>query len=807
MNKGPSNNCITKNPNTIGQTLAVFTVLLLGSFHSAQLQAIQIHYESDRPESLIACDQEIYQGAIETGNACYQDLLNNEGLVGKGEFSALLIKAMAASTLGDFRQANRLFREASVNTPGAQVSTHWGKLYLRTHQAGEASALFREALQFDFSYLPARTGLAEALASQFAGRARDQVREILAENPDSVPANLILARMLLESGRVEEGREVLAETSGYAEARNFPQLDIYALQASADLLDGIFESEWTTKALEANPSFGGIYAIPAHFYIITYRYREAVALYRKAVETEPGLATAHSKLGINLLRINDINGARFHLEQAYEVDPFDTETVNTLRLLDDIDKMRVSHADVLPGETLAAGDKVETPANAEPIGRMLLRLDRDSVDALEPYVVELVSDAVRAFTRRYEFSLKKPVVVELYHNHDDFGVRTVSTPGVGLLGVTFGYVVAMDSPKARSTEDFHWGSTLWHEIAHVFTLEAANHLLPRWFSEGISVYEEWNTGPLPSRELPLQVLQMFDEGAFLPVTDLDSGFVRPTYEGQVTVSYMQAGLICDYISERWGHQALVTMLKAFSLGLPTATALKTAIAMEPADFDREFNEHVRTKFGNILENLNHWGQLGEIISSSLSRARRFEDQGRGSMSEENLLAIREVSQQRIDYYPEHVSDGSAYLSLAFVEERLGNTEAALDARWEWFKRGGSRPSDLQAIARELDEAGRTQDSFAVLEALNWVMPYTVEEHRRLGDYYLAQGRPEKAIREFDALLGVRPEEASSVLLGKARAFQLQNKLSEARRSVLLSLEQSPFYRDAQSLLLELSNGE
>jgi len=782
-------------------------ILLLCSFHSSQLLALEIYYDDDRPDSLVACDRDIYQGAIEAGNSCYENLLNDDALVGDEDFPPLLVKAMAASALGDFRQANRLFREASVNNPGARVSTEWGKVYLRTHQAGEASALFREALQFDISYLPARTALAEALASQFAGRARDQVREILAEKPDSIPANLILARMLLESGRVDEGRDVLARISTFAEAQDKPQLDVYALQASADLLDGIFESEWTDKALQVNPFFGDIYAVPAHFYIITYRYREAVELYRKAVETEPGLASAHSKLGINLLRINNINGARVHLEQAYEMDPFDTETVNTLRLLDDIDKMRVSHADVLPGNTQAAGDKAEPVEGAEPIGRMLLRLDRDSVDALEPYVVELVSDAVRAFTRRYEFSLEKPVVVELYHNHDDFGVRTVSTPGVGLLGVTFGYVVAMDSPKARSPEDFHWGSTLWHEIAHVFTLEAANHLLPRWFSEGISVYEEWNTGPLPSRELPLQVLQMFDEGAFLPVSDLDSGFVRPTYEGQVTVSYMQAGLICDYISQRWGHEALVTMLKAFSLGLPTATALKTAIDMETADFDREFNEHVKTRFANILENLDHWGQLGEIISSSLSRAQRFEEQGRGGMTEENLLAIREISQQRLDYYPEHVSEGSAWLSLAFVEERLGNTDAALEARWQWFKRGGSRPSVLQSLASELEEAGRSEDSFAVLEALNWVLPYTVQEHRRLGDYYLAQGQPQKAIREFDALLGVRPQEASSVLLGKARAYQLQNKLSEARRSVLLSLEQSPFYRDAQALLLELSTGE
>ena len=102
----------------------------------------------------------------------------------------------------------------------------------------------------------------------------------------------------------------------------------------------------------------------------------------------------------------------------------------------------------------------------------------------------------------------------------------------------------MDSPRARATGDFHWGSTLWHEIAHVYTLEAANHLLPRWFSEGLSVYEEWHTGPLATRELSQQVLQNLKEDKFLPVLTLDSGFVRPTYEGQVQVSYMQAGLLC-----------------------------------------------------------------------------------------------------------------------------------------------------------------------------------------------------------------------------------------------------------------------
>lgn len=762
------------------------------SVFSTPSHAIGFYYNIDRPQPLVECDQQAYTGELDGARSCYT------GILQETSDRNITERALAAEALGDFKQANRLFRDAAADNESAAVSTAWGRLYLRTHQVGEASALFREALQIDATYKPARIGLADALSRQYIGRAGEQLSEILADDPQSVPANLLQARLLLEAQQISEGRQVLKQVLQDAEQQSLPRLEAYALLASADLLEGVYQSEWTEKALADNPAYGGIYDVPAHFYIITYRYREAVALYQKAVDIEPTLADAQSKLGINLLRINDVNGARHHLVKAYELDPFNTETVNTLRLLEDLDDMRVTYADILP-DNAKPGD--------EPIGRLLLRLDREEADTLMPYVVELVSDAVRVFTDRYDFRLEKPVVVELYHNHDDFGVRTVSTPGVGLLGVTFGYLLAMDSPKARSTNDFHWGSTLWHEMAHVFTLEAANHLLPRWFSEGISVYEEWHTGPLPSRELPVRVLQMFSEGKFLPLADLDSGFVRPTYEGQVNVSYMQAGLVCDYISSRWGHQALVKMLKAFSIGVSTNVALRTATGIETPEFDREFKAHVAARYETIADNVRHWGQLGQIINNSLSRMAREEQAGRQENSLENFRAVREIAIQRRDYYPEYIGDGTPYLALATIDDRLGDPEAALEHRWEWFLRGGAVPDLLESLAADLRLAGRDADAFRVLEALNWVMPYGGESHRQLGEYYLQRGEAGKAVREFDALLGVRPDDASVVLLGKANAYRLQGKLDEARKSVLLALEQAPFYREAQSLLLQLNAGE
>ena len=251
----------------------------------------------------------------------------------------------------------------------------------------------------------------------------------------------------------------------------------------------------------------------------------------KAVEVEPDLYSAHTELGVNLLRENKVAEAQQHLAIAYRGDPFSAPVVNTLRLIDSFESFVVSQHGP---DTKMQG--------AVPNKGSILRLHKKEAPVIEPYVLDVVNRTIATYTQRYGFELKQPVVVELYPQHDDFGVRVAGLPGIGLLGVTFGYLVAMDSPARHADSDFHWGTTLWHEMAHVFTLEATNHLVPRWFSEGVSVYEEWTTGPLKGRHIPPQVFKAIKEGKFLPIADLDRGFIRPAYEQQVIVSYMQAGL-------------------------------------------------------------------------------------------------------------------------------------------------------------------------------------------------------------------------------------------------------------------------
>lgn len=753
--------------------LAILIATLSWCLTIPAAHALTIHYESSRSDEIRHCDDLRYRGDDEAAVSCFEDTLEN---------GADLDRADAAAALGDTRQANRLYRELASNSSDPAIKTHWAHLYLETHQVSDAEALFREALLYDETFLPARVGLAQSLAVGFEGRARETVDSILAEDPDNVQALILLARIELELQNIDTGREILDKALVQAEAQGFPPLEIYALYAGANLLEDKPLTEWIDKALAYNPVYGNIYALPAHFYIITYRYREAVDLYARAVAIDEDLATAHRDLGINQLRINHVFAARYHLQKAYDIDPFDAQTVNTLRLLDDLDKMRISSVDV------------PDPNNPERIlGRVLIRLDREDADALEPYVVDMSIRAVQQFTERYDFTLRRPMVVELYHEHDDFAVRTVSTPGIGLLGVTFGYLTAMDSPKARAAGSFHWGSTLWHEIAHVFTLEATNHRLPRWFSEGLSVYEEWNTGPLADRELSVDVLTAIQQEQLLALDILDQGFVRPSYNGQVQVSYMQAGLVCDFIASRWGHEALVAMLKQFADGADTREALAFALGDGHTSFDSDFAAHLQEQWGPVIDTLDEYS----AVSRQLERAVQFEDWG----------SVEALSRDLIRRYPQRVGQGNAYTMLATAMSEQGRDDEAVDILLQWQQLGGHDPDTLYELVVDMRARDLHEESVKVMEALNWVMPYNSDVHQWLGEYYLNNDNPALALREFNALLGMKIEDLAAAHLGKAQANLKLDKPSEARREVLYALENAPFYRPAQQLLLNLPTGE
>ncbi len=737
---------------------------------SVQAVAINFEYSSDRPDELRECDALEYRGDRFDADDCYAAL--------RVSGSDPRIRAEAAWSLGDLRAANTQFQEAIGLYPeDPRLRTRWGELFVTTHQDNEAVKLFQEALELDPDYAPAKLGLASVSAGRFEDQARELLEEALDEDSGQLRAHLLLARMSLETGNLDDAEASLDRALRLAESEDLPPLEIYALKASADLLRGVTDSDWTTRALDMNASYGDIYAIPAHFYVITRRYREAIDLLLEAVRIQPDLWAAHAELGVNLLRVNRIAEAMAHLETAYRGDPFSAKIVNTLRLIDSLDNFR---------------DVVQMPEMDEAnVGAgMILRLHRDEADVLDPYVTDLVNDSIRTFSQRYDFELTEPVVVELYPEHDDFAVRTSGLPGIGLLGVTFGYLVAMDSPSGRTDNDFHWGTTLWHEMAHVFTLEATNHLVPRWFSEGVSVYEEWTTGPLPGRHIPMHVLQAAAEDKFLGIADLDSGFIRPTYDGQVMVSYMQAGLICQYIERRWGQSAFVSMLEQYTQGADTPEAIEQALGLSAESFDEGFETFINDELGTVFDNLQDW-------RAQVERGFQAADNG-------DWDAALTAATTAVDSVPEYVADGNAYLLKAKAHDELEQADQAVDTLEIYWSRGGHDAGALKSLARRLDERGRKADAIDVLDDLLGVVPLDSELHVQLGDWLMDESRATEALREYQAVLALNPHDQAGAHYRLATAYRQLENADKTREHLLYALEIAPHYREAQQLLLEIA---
>src|SRR6185295_16638146 len=167
-------------------------------------------------------------------------------------------------------------------------------------------------------------------------------------------------------------------------------------------------------------------------------------------------------------------------------------------------------------------------------------------------------------SKRYAFKPQGPFLIEIFPRHDDFAVRIAGLPGmVGARGVCFGRVVALDSPNVARTGNskFQWEATLWHELAHVITLQMSNHRIPRWLTEGISVYEEKKARSEWGREMDVTFAGMLNRGETLKLKDLNSAFTNPK---TISLAYYEASLLVEHIVNAYGDAGLRKLVRAYA---------------------------------------------------------------------------------------------------------------------------------------------------------------------------------------------------------------------------------------------------
>lgn len=670
--------------------------------------------------------------------------------------------------LEEWEQANEQFRVATQSADSkALYKVRWGMLLHGRFNDIDAAGLFREALQKDPANAGALLGLAVTSADSFDGKAAEYAAKAIEIEPKLAPAHELLAKLALDN---DDPSEAAAEADK-ALALEKDALDAMAVHAAIELIADRKPDVWFARIAAITngqgPGCGAAYALVGRELEFHYRYEDAVTYYRRAIEADPRLWSAHSTLGIDLMRLGQEDEPRKELELSYENGYRDKATVNSLRLLDSY-KNFVTIRDATT----------------------ILRLNKSEADLLLPYMQAELHTILATYEKKYRMKLSGPVQVEVYSNHEDFAVRTTGMPGLGALGVTFGEVVAMDSPSARKPGDFNWGSTLWHEMSHVFILSATNDRVPRWFTEGLAVHEEgerspeWRNNPTP------EVLAAIRDKKLLPVAQLDRGFVYPQYPSQVIVSYFQAGSICEFVKAKWGEDKLLAMVHSFAQLKTTPQVIEQDLGLAPDEFDKQYLAWLDQEYGAEAAYFDEWRSKLKALVACAER--------------KQYDAVLQQGPAIVTMYPDYVGDANAYELMADADKAIGNAEAEIAVLTAYEQRGGQSPEVLKRLASLEQDSGQFDEAIATLERINYIYPLKDEDlHRRLGDLLFAQNKFDGAIREYSALVATGPLDKAGAQFALARAYYAAGQKDKAEESVLAALEIAPGYRPAQKLLLEL----
>jgi cellulose synthase operon protein C len=701
----------------------------------------------------------------------------------------LLRAGRTARALGLFRQANSIFQELSrVEPQDPALQTAWGELFAEKYNTPEAIEAFRAALKTDPRWTDARVGLARALLDDDQAAAMDEAKQALTINKSSVPARLVYVQVALDERRLDDARSEI----GKALEINPSSLEALALQAALANLEGRkpdFDAA-AAKALAINPKYGELYRVAGSQAADHYRFDEAVALVKKAIALDPENSRAQGDLGMHLLRTGDEAGARVALEASFKRDAYDASTYNLLSMLDGLDKF----------ETFKDGN-------------LIVRLHPDDAPVMKEAMIRLAHTALNDLSKRYGgFQPRGPILIEAFPKHDDFAVRTLGLPGmIGALGACFGQVVTLDSPRARPPGAFNWESTLWHELAHVMTLQMSNQRVPRWLTEGVSVFEERRARPEWGREGEYLFIQAYAHGGLIKVADLNSGF---SSSKTILVAYHEASLVAEHLVELYGDAGLQKMLRAYGEGLTTDEVLKKALNTDMDALEHSFDQFLERRFGKARDALKTLKSMPPPSDTDLAALKAFADEhhdsyvaqvqaGRVAFAKGDLDTAQAVLERAVTLVPQTMGDQSARAGLADVFDKRGDKARAmkeLEAVITESHTALDSARQLASLAREANDDARERFAVARIVTLD---PGDAGAHGILGRLALSKQEPQVALRELNLALTLGAADRAAVHTDIAEAYWQEGNAAQTREHAIAALEIAPRFERAQELLLKV----
>jgi len=443
-----------------------------------------------------------------------------------------------------------------------------------------------------------------------------------------------------------------------------------------------------------------------------------------------------------------------------------------------------------------------------------VRMERKEAALYGDRVLQLLDRARADLPAKYGLDLSEPTAVEIYPEQKDFAVRTFGMPdNPGFLGVCFGSVITANSPASQAGDPANWEAVLWHEFCHVVTLRLTRNRMPRWLSEGISVYEESQANPAWGHALTPKYRELILADEFTPLSQLSGAFLKAKSSLHVQFAYYQSAVAVEFLVQRYGRDCLAQILHDLGAGQQAQTAMAARTAPFE-ELDRGYAEFLERRARSLGAGLD-WEKpepgvlVGEMADLAEFVAKNPTNYWAATLYAQSLLEAEKwaeaevVAQGLAERYPENTGAEGGYALWAAALRGQQKAEAEREVLEAWAMRDADNLGAFLRLGQLAEVRGDWPAVERNAERLLAVNPLLYQPYRLLALASEELAKPAQAAYAWERALLLEPPDPAEAHYRLARALHQQAD-PRAKRHVLEALAEAPRYRDAHKLLLELT---
>jgi len=348
-------------------------------------------------------------------------------------------------------------------------------------------------------------------------------------------------------------------------------------------------------------------------------------------------------------------------------------------------------------------------------------------------------------------------------------------------------------------------------MAHVFTLQLSEYRVPRWLTEGLSVYEEHRRNEPWGRELTVEFSRNLAKNKIFGVKGMSTAFKHPE---SLSLAYFEASLVVEHLVDTGGYSAIRTLLRAYADGANDADAFAKAYGRGVDDFEASYMAFVKQRYAQLGAALADPTPQVEAkdVAGLKSRAEKnpgnFLSQwtyGRALFDAGDNAAARPVLERAATLAPQVRGTVSPRGLLAQIAEKENDIPRARRELRQLLAVDHENVEAARHLASLAAKSNATDDQDVALRLIADLDPFDAQVHSALGRREMAKGRHAAALVEFQAALALGLANAAETHTDAGEALLALGRKEEARKEALAALQQAPSYGRAQELLLSVSN--